>query len=109
VSTRKLDDLTMGKAKRDAGRIGGHLSAGNCTTGEVKKAFGSKGGKRSGLRRKAKVALVIKKPWLDKILSRRKTWEIRGCSTTRRGAGLSSLLVLSQVSPSYVARGSGAQ
>ncbi len=76
---------TVGKAKQDAGRTGGHLSSGNCTTGEVKKVFGSKGGKRSGLRRKAKVALVIKKPWLDKILSRQKTWEIRGCSTTRRG------------------------
>lgn len=30
-------------------------------------------------------ALIIKKPWIDYILSGKKTWEIRGCSTKKRG------------------------
>ena len=30
-------------------------------------------------------ALIIKKPWIDYILSGEKTWEIRGCSTNKRG------------------------
>ena len=30
-------------------------------------------------------ALVIKKPWLDKILAGTKTWEIRGSRTNIRG------------------------
>ena len=30
-------------------------------------------------------ALIIKKPWIDYILSGKKTWEIRGCATTKRG------------------------
>ena len=42
-------------------------------------------GRRSGLRRKAQMALVIKNHWLDKILTGRKVWEIRGTSTKRRG------------------------
>ena len=42
-------------------------------------------GKRSGLRRSAKKALVVKKKWLDLILAGQKTWEIRGSSTSRRG------------------------
>ena len=42
-------------------------------------------GKRSGLRRSAKKALVVKKKWLDLILAGRKTWEIRGSSTSKRG------------------------
>ena len=43
------------------------------------------GGKRSGLRRSAKKALVVKKKWLDLILAGKKTWEIRGSSTSKRG------------------------
>lgn len=30
-------------------------------------------------------ALIIKKPWVDYILSGQKCWEIRGCSTKKRG------------------------
>lgn len=30
-------------------------------------------------------ALIIKKPWIDYILSGQKCWEIRGCSTKKRG------------------------
>ena len=44
-----------------------------------------KAGQRSGERRKAEVALVIKKNGLDKILSGKKVWEIRSSSTKRRG------------------------
>jgi hypothetical protein len=29
--------------------------------------------------------LIIKEPWIDKILSGEKTWEIRGSNTKRRG------------------------
>ena len=42
-------------------------------------------GKRSGLRRSAKIALVVQKKWLDLIFVGQKTWEIRGCSTSMRG------------------------
>ena len=30
-------------------------------------------------------ALIIKKPWIDLILSGKKIWEIRGCLTKKRG------------------------
>ena len=86
---------TTGRVKRTGGaqsagntktelakrRAGGAQTAGNRTTGIVK----TSAGKRSGLKRSAKFALVVKKHWLDKILAGEKVWEIRGCSTTRRG------------------------
>ena len=30
-------------------------------------------------------ALIIRKPWIDYILDGKKTWEIRGCNTKKRG------------------------
>ena len=54
---------------------------GNTTTGRKKK----RAGKRSGVRRSAKRALVVKKRWLDLILAGQKKWEIRGSSTAKRG------------------------
>ena len=42
-------------------------------------------GKRSALRRSSKMLLVVKNPWLDLILSRRKSWEIRDAQTNQRG------------------------
>ena len=54
---------------------------GNTTIGKSKK----RAGRRSGLRRSAKVLLVMKQPWLDFILSGEKTWEIRSTQTTQRG------------------------
>ena len=66
---------------------GGNTSAdrrwlgGNTKKGRVKKQAGA----RSGVRRSAKKALVVKKQWLDLILAGRKTWEIRGSSTAKRG------------------------
>ena len=52
-----------------------------CETGSVKK----RAGERSGVRRSAKSVLVVKRRWLDKILVGRKTWEIRGGPTAKRG------------------------
>ena len=59
----------------------GAQSGGNATTGNAKK----RAGKRSGAKRSSKVALVVKKQWLDKILSGEKDWEIRSSKTSRRG------------------------
>ena len=56
-------------------------NGGNIATGQKKKLAG----KRSALRRSAKMLLVVKNPWLDLILSRRKTWEIRDAPTKQRG------------------------
>jgi len=82
-----------GAFKREAGE----LSGGNTTRGPKKRKAGTRGGlegssvdkrsagKRSGKRCCAKYGLVVKKKWLDKMLSGEKTWEIRGCPTERRG------------------------
>ena len=56
-------------------------NAGNMTEGIVKKAAGE----RSAVKRSARIALVVKKQWIDKILAGEKDWEIRGCATARRG------------------------
>ena len=56
-------------------------NAGNTITGREKRSAG----RRSGIKRCAKIALVVKKHWLDKILTGEKDWEIRGCATARRG------------------------
>ena len=58
---------------------------GNMTTGPKKRQAGKQGGKRSALRRSAKMLLIVKNPWLDLILSRDKTWEIRDAQTKQRG------------------------
>ena len=50
-----------------------------------KGAIKKRAGKRSGLKRSAKYALVVKKQWLDLIIAGDKDWEIRGSSTARRG------------------------
>ena len=44
-----------------------------------------KAGARSGVKRSSKIALVVKKEWLDKILSGEKDWEIRSRNTSIRG------------------------
>ena len=67
---------------QSAGRKGGNPgNAGNSLTGVHKRLAGQ----RSGLRRSSVVALTIKKEWLDLILAGKKTWEIRGTPTQRRG------------------------
>ena len=66
----------------NAGNVAGNPgNAGNTKVGPVKK----RSGKRSGVRRSAKQALVVKKEWLKEILDGRKTWEIRSKSTSKRG------------------------
>jgi hypothetical protein len=66
----------VGKRKRDAGAIRGNMEVGKTKCDA---------GRRSGLRRCAAMALTVKKEWLDLILAGKKTWEIRGTSTDRRG------------------------
>jgi hypothetical protein len=84
VGKRKRDagaasggNMEVGKRKRDAGAASG----GNMKVGKQK----CDAGRRSGLRRCAAMALTVKKEWLDLILAGKKTWEIRGTSTDRRG------------------------
>ena len=98
ASKRKAGKLSGGNTTRGASkRKAGKVSGGNTTRGIRKREAGKRGGlagsiadrrsagRRSGKRRCAKYALVVKKEWLDKILSGEKTWEIRGCPTERRG------------------------
>ena len=54
---------------------------GNTQKGRQKRAAG----KRSGLKRATKDLLLIKALWLQMILRKRKTWEFRGSSTSKRG------------------------
>ena len=54
---------------------------GNCGTRNA----GVHGGKRSGVKRSVKHALVVKKRWLDEILAGEKDWEIRSSRTSHRG------------------------
>ena len=49
------------------------------------RAVKGKAGKRSGVKRSSKIALVVKPEWLEKILSGKKVWEIRSRNTWRRG------------------------
>ena len=74
------------RAARSGAQSGGNAkgnkgNAGNATTGIAKK----RAGKRSGAKRSSKVAFVVKKQWLDKVLSGEKDWEIRSGKTSRRG------------------------
>ena len=81
-----------GVKKRQAGKVGGMA----CFGAQKKKA-GKQGGlagneadkavasKRGLKKRCAKKALIVKKHWADLILSKDKTWEIRGSATKRRG------------------------
>ena len=68
----------------NAGNSHGRGSPGNIGNGITGREKNS-AGRRSGVKRCAKFALVVKKSWLDMILAGEKDWEIRGCSTTRRG------------------------
>ena len=54
---------------------------GNTSIGWKKK----QAAKRSSLRRSAKLLFVVKNPWLELILSKQKTWEIRDAHTKQRG------------------------
>ena len=66
------------------GNAGGHGQKGN--VGNVLKGITKKkAGARSGLKQATKNLLIVKNPWLEKILSGTKIWEIRGSSTQKRG------------------------
>ena len=65
----------------NAGARGKKGNMGNVQKGMTKKRAGA----RSGRKRATKNLLIVKNPWLEKILSRTKTWEIRGTSTQKRG------------------------
>ena len=69
--------------KNARGSIG---NAGNMRKGRTKK----RAGHRSGIKRSAKYALVVKKQWLDLILAKEKDWEIRGCATNKDVGGFIS-------------------
>ena len=58
-----------------------NVFGGNVGKGRMKKSTGQ----RSGVRRSTREALVVKKKWLDLIFAGRKTWEIRGTPTNKRG------------------------
>ena len=82
ISKKRAGRLSSGNSlKGISKKRAGRLCSGNSITGIIKK----RSGKRSGLKRCAKYALVVKKTWLDLILAGSKDWEIRGNSTTRRG------------------------
>ena len=75
-------ETAAAKARSGAGNSRGNPgNAGNINRGRKKISAG----RRSGVKRCAKFALVVKGYWLDKILAREKDWEIRICSTARRG------------------------
>ena len=75
------------KARESGARSAGNATGNIGNTGNEKKGPTKKNaGTRSGVKRSAKYALVVKKQWLDLILSGTKDWEIRGTSTNRRGA-----------------------
>jgi len=79
--SRQLGGLSSGnRMKGRTKKLNGSRSSGNMMKGRVKISAG----KRSGLKRKARDVLVIKKPWLELILARKKIWEIRGSSTKKR-------------------------
>ena len=59
----------------------GSKSGGNHQIGKTKK----NAGRQSGIKRSSNAALVIRKKWLDLILAKKKTWELRSQPTSRRG------------------------
>ena len=81
-SKRRAGALSSGNSKHGRSkRRAGALSSGNAKCGATKR----KAQKRSSTRRSAKVVLVVKEPWVGMILDGKKTWEIRGSATAKRG------------------------
>jgi len=73
------------KAKGSFGHAGNPKAKGSVANAGNMNADHAEMAKRSNLKQSARIALVVKKQWLDKILTCEKDWEIRGCSTARRG------------------------
>ena len=74
----------LSQAVRCGARSSGNEDA-KGTAGNVGNPDAKGAGKRSGVRRSAKRALIVKKKGLDLILAGQKKWEIRGSSTAKRG------------------------
>jgi len=74
---RSSGNALTGKSKK---RAGGR-SSGNVIIGTGKK----RAGKRSWLKRQTSDPFVITPHWLELILRRKKTWEVRGTPTAKRG------------------------
>ena len=75
----------MKNAKSSGARSAGNPKGNIGNAGNMKAGHHAEMAKRSNLKQSARIALVVKKQWLDKILACEKDWEIRGCSTARRG------------------------
>ena len=74
--------ISSGNSKRGRSkRRAGALSSGNAKCGTTKREAQT----RSSTRRSTKKVLVVKEPWVGMILDGKKTWEIRGSATTKRG------------------------
>ena len=69
-------------AKGNSAARGAVGNAGNRTKGKQRPKTHWR---RSALRRSTKILLVVKKPWIDLILNKKITWEIRESSTKIRG------------------------
>ena len=84
---RSGGNTKKGISKKKAGACSGGNRTGNPgNSGNIKKGISKKkAGARSGVKRSSKVALVVKKRWLNKILDGEKDWEIRSSNTSRRG------------------------
>ena len=82
ISKKRAGAKSSGNIKKGISKKrAGAKSSGNKKKGTIKKDAGE----RSALKRSSKVAFVVKKHWLDKILGGEKDMEIRGCATRRRG------------------------
>ena len=87
AGARRAGALSSGNSKRRSNkeragaRRAGALSSGNAKCGATKR----KAQTRSSTRRSTKEVLVVKEPWVGMILDGKKTWEIRGSATAKRG------------------------
>ena len=93
---RNLGNRGNGSAKRQLGNRGNSNAKGsignrgNTSSGLKKK----QAAERSSLRRSAKMLLVVKNPWLELILAKQKTWEIRDAHTKQRGKARHSFVCM---------------
>ena len=79
---RRTGALSSGNSERGPRkRRAGALSSGNAKCGATKR----KAQTRSSTRRSTEEVLVVKEPWVGMILDGKKTWEIRGSATAKRG------------------------
>ena len=74
-----------GNAKGNSGNAGNSKGNPGNAGNNIKAWKKQAAGERSGVKRCAKFALVVKQHWLDKIFAGEKDWEIRGCPSMRRG------------------------